>query len=131
MDDKLLARLRELCAEPDPYDGVPRARLNREDREHGQDRKLRQLCGAVARAVGLALGASAHPLLNACWVEDVTPAPDASRLRVRVQTLDGVDVTELHAALRAATSWLRTEVAHAVQRRKTPTLVVEWAGPPR
>lgn len=129
MDDKLLARLRELCADPGPWDGAPRARRE-EPRRNGHDRKLRQLCGAVSRAVGLALGASADPLLNACWVESVEPAPDASRLRVRVQTFDGVDVNALRLALRAATPWLRTEVAHAIQRRKTPNLTVEWAGPP-
>ncbi|MCB9674225.1 MAG: ribosome-binding factor A [Alphaproteobacteria bacterium] len=127
MDDKLLAQLRALCAEPGHDDGKPR-RGERRRRDSG-DRKLRQLCGAVSRTVGLALGASSDPLLNACWVDGVEPAPDASRLRVRVQTLDGVDVKAFVAALRSATPWLRTEVAASLQRKRTPHLVVEWAGP--
>ena len=129
MDDKLLAQLRALCAEPGHDDGLPRRR-ERRARSNG-DRKVRQLCGAVSRSVSLSLGASSHPLLNACWVESVEPAPDASRLRVRVQTLDGVDVKAFMAALRAATPWLRSEVAVAIQRKRTPHLVVEWSGPPR
>ncbi|MEZ4318699.1 MAG: ribosome-binding factor A [Myxococcota bacterium] len=128
MDDKLLARLRALCAEPGHDDGEPRRRERH--RKDSGDRKVRQLCGAVSRVVGLALGASSDPLLNACWVDSVEPAPDASRLRVRVQTLDGVDVRAFVSALRTATPWLRSEVANAVQRKRTPHLVVEWAGPP-
>lgn len=128
MDDKLLARLRALCAEPGPDDGVRAPRRSR--RRNGTDRKLHQLCGAVSRTVGLALGASAHPLLNACWVEEVTPAPDASCLRVTVQTLEDLDVRAFQHALAEATPWLRSEVAHALQRKRTPRLLVEWAGPP-
>ncbi|MCB9695093.1 MAG: ribosome-binding factor A [Alphaproteobacteria bacterium] len=127
MDDKLLARLRELCAEPGPDDGT---RARRPPRNRSGDRKLHQLCGTVARTVGLALGASGHTLLNSCWVDSVTPAPDASCLRVRVQTLEGLDVRAFQRALAEATPWLRSEVATALQKKRTPRLIVEWAGPP-
>ena len=126
MDKKLLARLRALCAEPGFDDGV---RAPRPRRKTPDVRKLRQLCGAVGRTVSLALGASSDPLLNACWVESVEPFPDGSCLRVRVQTLDSIQVDALIGALRDATPWLRSEVAHAIQRRKTPRLVIDWAGP--
>ena len=127
MDERLLTRLRELCAEPGPGDGVPRRR----ERSNARvvDRKVRQLCGAVSRAVGISLGESTDPLLHACWVESVEPFPDAGTLRVMVQTLDGVDVDALLRALRSATPWLRSEVAVAIQRRRTPRLILEWAGP--
>lgn len=135
MDETLLARLRELCADPvDPsagmgsFEGAPRARRGR-GRSRAPDHKLHQLCGAVCRAVDLALGASGDPLLHACWVQDVSPAPDAGRLRVRVATLDGIDVPAFQETLRRATPWLRSEVAQAIQRKKAPTLLVEWAGP--
>ena len=126
MDKKLLARLRMLCAEPGPDDGV---RAPRPRRKTSNVRKLRQLCGAVERTISLALGSSSDPLLNACWVESVEPFPDGSCLQIRVQTLDSIQVDALIRALQDATPWLRTEVAHAIQRRKTPRLVVDWAGP--
>lgn len=129
MDDKLLARLRALCAEPGPDDGV-RVRRSRR-RRGGTDRKLLQLCGTVSRTVGLALGACGDPVLNSCWVESVTPAPDASCLRVTVQTFEHIDVPAFEAALADASVWLRTEVASAIQRKRTPRLLVEWAGPLR
>lgn len=128
MDENLLSRLRELCAEPGPDDGLPRRRRRSERRS--QDRRLRQLCGSVSRAIALALGASTDPLLHACWVESVEPFPDAATLKVRVQTLDGVDIDALLHALRVATPWLRSEVAVAIQRRRTPRLIITWAGPP-
>jgi ribosome-binding factor A len=127
MDDKLLARLRALCAEPGPGDGEPRRRERR--RMSASDRKVRQLCGAVSRTVGLALGASGDPLLQSCWVESVVPAPDASRLQIRVATFESADPMGFAAALRAATPWLRSEVAAALHRKRTPHLVVVPAGP--
>lgn len=93
------------------------------------DRKQRQLCSQVETALDLALGASANPLLQGCWVVDVRPAPDQTRLRVRVQTADSVPIHDLEEALLGATPWLRSEVAAFVHRRKTPTLVIVWAGP--
>ncbi len=127
MDDKLLARLRELCAEPGPGDGMPRRRQRR--RTSDSDRKVRQLCGAVSRTIGLALGASGDPLLQSCWVESVTPAPDASRLQIRVATFEHADPMGFAATLSAATPWLRSEVAAALHRKRTPHLVVVPAGP--
>ena len=129
MDDKLLDQLRKLCGEPGPEDGAPRRRARK--RRTGGDRKLLQLCGVVCRTVDLALGASSDPILQACWVESVKPAPDARCVRVRIQTHDRVSIEVLEATLRASASHLRQEVAHALQRRRTPRLLLEWAGPPK
>ena len=93
------------------------------------DRKQRQLCSQVERAIDLALGASSDPLLQGCWVVDVRPAPTQACLRVRVQTMDTVPFDELEACLERATPWLRSEVASFVCRGRVPMLVVVWAGP--
>lgn len=77
----------------------------------------------------LALGASEDPVLQGCWVVDVRPAPNQSRLRVRVQTADAVEVELLEQRLSRASGWLRGEVASAISRRRVPQLWVVWAGP--
>ena len=101
------------------------------NRRRSADHKLTQLCSQVAHAIDLALGGSADPLLQGCWVEDVRPAPGPRRLCVRVQSGDAVPFEELQQGLRRATPWLRSEVAAFVCRRKTPELLVVWAGPPK
>lgn len=103
--------------------------MRRDSRRPG-DRKQRQLCSQVAHALDLTLAASGDLLLEGCWVVDVRPAPDASRLRVRVQTGDALSITELEERLRRATPWLRTQVAAFIHRRRVPTLMFVWAGPP-
>ncbi len=98
-------------------------------RRTSADHKLLQLCSRVEQAIDLALGASADPLLQGCWVVEVRPAPTARRLCVRIQTADAVPIDELERGLLRATPWLRSEVAVFVNRRKTPDLLVIWAGP--
>ncbi len=93
------------------------------------DHRPWQLCAQVERAVELALGASADPLLQGCWVDSVKPAPSPRRLEVRIRTADSVDIPTLQASLSRATPWLRSEVAAFIHRRRTPELVVVWAGP--
>jgi ribosome-binding factor A len=94
-----------------------------------RDRAQRQLCAQVGQAVDLALGASEDPLLQGCWVVDVRPAPTQSRLRVRVQTADAIEIPLLEQRLERATAWLRSEVGVAISRRRVPNLLVVWAGP--
>ena len=99
---------------------------NRNHRKY--DRKRQQLCSQVGKAVDLALGASSDPLLQGCFVVNVSPAPDAARLRIRVQTWDPI-TPELTAHLRNAVPWLRSEVAHSIHRKKVPQLTLEAVGP--
>ena len=94
-----------------------------------RDRAQRQLCAQVGQAVDLALGASEDPVLQGCWVVDVRPAPNQSRLRVRVQTGDELPWELLEQRLQGAQSWLRSEVAASISRRRVPHLLVVWAGP--
>lgn len=86
-------------------------------------RKVRQLCRQVQEAVGAALGSLDDELLNAAWVAGVEPEPDASRLVVFIEI--GVDVSSdsLFARLERVAGWLRSEVAAAITRKRTPALV--------
>jgi ribosome-binding factor A len=85
------------------------------------DRKTAQLCAQVRRALDLAfLGVCADPVLQDVEVLDVSPAPDASRLRVRVGA-----GTEVGPRLEQARGLLTAEVAAAIRRRKVPELVFE------
>jgi len=123
-DAKLLDAMRQLCDEIGPEDGldprhIKRARARKERRD---DRKTRQLCGQVARALALALPTAHDPRLREALVDEVTPDPDASRLRVR---LAHADPGGLMAALPAARGWLRAEAARSITRKRAPGLVFE------
>ena len=91
------------------------------------DRKLLQLCRQVERALNLALGGeSGDPLLRDLFVESVEPAPDSSRLRVRVRGGAGATASGgLQARLQGAAGFLRMQVAGSISRRKVPELCFE------
>lgn len=107
------AMRRELCAEPDPDDGLD---FRVSGRAHGGRNVIRdlRLCGEVARILSLELAE--------VLVDRVEPAPDTSRLRVWVHTDD------LDAVLRRA-AFLRAAVAAGIRRRRAPELV--FAAVPR
>jgi hypothetical protein len=88
------------------------------------DRKQRQLCSVVERAIDLAFGASADPLLQGCWVVDVRPAATQAQLQVRVCSEDGIQHDDLQARLLRATPWLRSEVRVFVNRKRMPQLTL-------
>ncbi len=122
-DDRRRAQLRRqmkaLCAELGPEDGQDPYlyHQHRVEPGRGRRRKERQLCGQVARALELALGAAGHPALNATTVESVHPAGTTARLDVVL-----IGPAGLGAALEAAAGWLRDEVARSVHRRRVPFL---------
>ncbi len=84
-----------------------------------------QLCAAVEETLSLVLAESPNELFLSAYVMEVLPAPDASRLLVRVQVSDGVDPDAVHEALTRAIPELRSEIASSIARKKTPTLVFE------
>jgi len=85
------------------------------------DRRTRQLCGQVLRALASLLMGECHDdVLRDVVVDGVTPAPDASRLRVILRAADPATVTQHLDRVRA---FLRREVANAVQRKRAPELV--------
>ncbi|HEY0872011.1 MAG TPA: hypothetical protein VGD94_00960 [Vicinamibacterales bacterium] len=87
------------------------------------DRKARQFCRQVQRALNLAL-ADRHSDdgLNDLFVEDVSPAPDCGHLLVHVVIPTERPVTEALSALRRDAPRLRSEVAMAITRKRAPEL---------
>ncbi|HEY8429255.1 MAG TPA: hypothetical protein VIL20_12800 [Sandaracinaceae bacterium] len=84
-----------------------------------------QLCRVVRETLSLAIAESGGDLLSSLFVVDVVPAPDASRLAVRVEAPAELDVREVREALERIGPRLRAEIAASVRRRKTPGLVFE------
>ncbi|QEH32056.1 ribosome-binding factor A [Aquisphaera giovannonii] len=95
----------------------------------GPGRKALQLCHQVAETLDEVLAECADPLLQGLRVVDVEPAPDASRLLVTValeepvEDLPPVDPRQIHHHLSRASGHLRSEVAGAITRKRTPMLV--------
>ena len=79
-------------------------------------RKERQFCRQVQRALNLALG------INGLFVEEVSPAPDCGHLLVHVVIPDQRSVAEAISALRRDSARLRSEVATAITRKRAPEL---------
>ena len=131
---RMLERMRELCAELGPNDGhAPRERLKR---QHGKttkedNRKVRQLCGQVARAVSLSLGTTGDVFLSQLMVDRVEPLKGATHLRVVVTCLPEAKLRPMEALrrLEGAKAWLRTEVAGAIHRKRTPQITFGWRAP--
>ena len=86
-------------------------------------RKVRQLCRQVQEAVGAALGSLDDELLNAAWVADVEPEPDASRLVVFIEVGADTPSERVMSRLERVSGFVRGEVAAAITRKRTPTLV--------
>jgi ribosome-binding factor A len=91
-------------------------RLDRRSRDAKRDRKLRQLCRAVARTLGFVLPPDVA-------VIDVLPAPDAGRLLVIVSG----DPSTAGGAVAQSAGRIRCEVAAALRRRRAPEIVFRFA----
>lgn len=101
------------------------------DRDAG--RKARQLCSQVADTLNYVLAGECDDevLQNLC-VLAVDPAPNTSRLLVTVSLCvpdPTVDVAQVLERLARATGMLRCEVAAGINRRRTPQLLFQMAGP--
>ena len=87
------------------------------------ERKARQFCRQVQRALNLALAdRHADDGLNDLFVDDVSPAPDCGHLLVHVVIPADRPVNEALAALRRDAPRLRSEVAMAITRKRAPEL---------
>ena len=87
------------------------------------ERKARQLCRQVQRALNLALAdRKADDGANDLFVEDVSPAPDCGHLLVHVVIPADRPITEALSALRRDAPRLRSEVALAITRKRAPEL---------
>jgi ribosome-binding factor A len=98
------------------------------------DRKAYQLCRQVSDTLNFVLsGDTGDDVLRGLYVDSVDPAPDSSRLLVSVAPLDPGDQTPAEVYLTkliALSGKLRSEVAAAISRRKTPELVFRVIPPP-
>jgi len=116
--------LESLCLEPGAEDGADPREYFR-TRPNPVDRKAVQLAGQVRRTLELVMaGESREPVLLDLQVLSVEPAPDSTRFRI-VVTGDVEETGALEALGRAA-SWLRTEVAASINRRKAPLLTFRF-----
>ena len=89
------------------------------------ERTLHPLCAQVADAVAMALATASDAVLRDLAVATVEPRRGAASLRVVLAVAPGGDraIAALHVA--RAVGYLRAEVAAAIQRRRTPDLVVD------
>jgi len=87
------------------------------------ERKARQFCRQVERALNLAL-ADRHEDDCLCdlFVEDVSPAPDCGHLLVHVVIPADWPVSKALGALRHDAPRLRSEIAMAITRKRAPEL---------
>lgn len=94
------------------------------------ERKARQFCRQVQRALNLALADRiADDGLNDLFVEDVSPAPDCGHLLVHVVIPVDRPVADALSALRRDAPRLRSEVAMAITRKRAPELTFVPAFP--
>ena len=94
------------------------------------ERKARQFCRQVQRALNLALAdRHADDGLNDLFVEDVSLAPDCGHLLVHVVIPVDRPITEALSALRRDAPRLRSEVAVSITRKRAPELSFVLAFP--
>jgi ribosome-binding factor A len=89
---------------------------------HSNDTKALQLCRQVQRRLDLALAELDDPVLQGLWVQSVVQEPGGRALLVEVVVPDLAAVVPTLARLDAARGHLRSEVAAAINRKRTPHL---------
>ena len=108
---------------PDFTDALYGASSNRLSSGRQRERKARQFCRQVQRALNLALADhNADDGMNDLFVEDVSPAPDCGHLLVHVVIPIDRPIPEALSALRRDAPRLRSEVAMAITRKRAPEL---------
>ena len=108
---------------PDFADALYGASADRVSSGRQGERKARQFCRQVQRALNLALAeGNVDDGMNDLFVEDVSPAPDCGHLLVRVVIPVDRPVAEALSALRRDAPRLRSEVAMAITRKRAPEL---------
>lgn len=103
----------------------PHRRITRSPDRPAGDHKTQQLCRQVQRALSLVLaGECDDDILRELYVDAVLPAPNASRLLVRVSVPPGMSISfiEVLNRLERVHGHLRQAVAHAITRKRAPEL---------
>ncbi len=105
----------------------PRRGRSGSNKTHRPDRKTLQMCSQVQRTLDQVLsGELDDDRLRDVYVVQVTPAPDANCLLVTVAPLGFAKdfrPDEVMVRLAANTGRMRSELARAINRRKTPELM--------
>ena len=116
-------RGRSAFENPDFAEALFGASSGRPSSDARGERKARQLCRQVQRALNLALAdCGENTNMSDLFVEDVTPAPNCGHLLVHVVIPEGRGVAETLGVLRREVSRLRSEVAMAITRKRAPEL---------
>jgi ribosome-binding factor A len=116
-----------------PEDGTDPRDWKKDWNARRPGRKALQLCRQVAEALAAAFAGCGDDVLTGLQVVSVTPAPNAGRLLVTVAAAPSAaerDAAVVREHLHRATGLLRSEVAAAIHRRKTPELVFRVAVEP-
>lgn len=109
----------------DPFVHQECALSKRRTYDSDHDHKVQQLITQIRRTLSLVLENEIRdPLLNELFVEEIVPFPNASRLLVLVRHVGEASI-EVGARLNASKSWLRTQVAGAIHRKRAPDLIFE------
>jgi ribosome-binding factor A len=114
------------CSNVGPEDGTDPRDWKKDWNARRPGRKALQLCRQVAEALNSALAGGADAVLQDLLVVAVEPAPNAGRLLVTVAAAPSAadrDAATVSVLLHSAAGWLRSEVAAAIYRRKTPELI--------
>ncbi len=122
-----------------PFRALPKNQIEEEDihllrgppfsaGRGGENRKALQLCSQVADTLNYVFsGECDDELLRNLHVLSVVPAPNASQLLVTVAPVVPLqpehNAAEINKRLAAAAGRLRSEVAAAITRKKTPRLL--------
>jgi ribosome-binding factor A len=114
-------------------DGVDPLRSGASFSSQSTDRKTLQLCARVAEVLNLSLSGDGQDDLLIGWtIDSVVPVQGASLLMAFVTPIDPRDNTPpavVLSRLAAAKPRLRSELARAIQRRKTPDLLFQIVRP--
>src|SRR5688572_9760203 len=110
---------RQLSGSRGPDDGVDPREFFKPDQHRRPHRKTLQLCSQVQRTLEYVLsGEMDDDVLRGLMVQEVRPAPDATRLLVTVIPLDdGVPAETILRRLAISSGRLRTEIARSINRR--------------
>ncbi len=110
-----------------PDDGPPRSRRRESRDDQNDDRKTRQLCAQIRRALHGVIPLPGASLFEGLIVEAVEPDPDASRVRVviSVPLTTPASVTALKQRLDQMAGFIRSEVAPRITGKRVPTLSFE------
>jgi len=125
IDKKTREQLRAYCGQLQDDDGVDPRQFFRLWQDHDKrNRKALQLCKQAAITLELALsGEFGDEYLQNLAVVAVEPAPNTSQLAVTLRMVDDtLDLDETTRRLEAVAGRLRSEIATAITRKRTPKL---------